>query len=140
MGRDRILPWINPETNPKEDPVPDLVKKMNINPEEIGPRGVVLQKVKTTDMKIKTRQSEDIVLRPRKRITVNMTTTAIDPKEMKIKMIHIQEEEKVRYPKEIFEKGVLKTVIVIRAEDVRHDRNDDSKSRQGSRRDEEKRG
>ena len=116
-GRDTILPWINPETNPKEDPVPDLVKKMNINPEEISPRGVVLQKVKTTDVKIKTRQSEDTILRPRKRISVNMTTTAIDPKEMKIKMIYQQEEEKVRYPKEIFEKEVLKTAIMIGAED-----------------------
>ena len=93
----------------------------NINPEEIGPRGAALQKVKTA-MKIKTRQNEDTILHLRKiKITVIiMTTAAIDhPKEMKTKLIQDQE-EKVRYPKEILEKEVLKIaiVIVIEAEDT----------------------
>ena len=45
-----------------------------------------------------------------------MTTVAIDhQKKMKTKLI---QEEKVRYPKEILEKEVLKIAIVIEVEDT----------------------
>ena len=70
-------------------------------------------------MKIKTRQNEDTILHLLK-IKITMTTAAINhPKEMKTKLIQDQE-EKVRYPKEILEKEVLKIaiVIVIEAEDT----------------------